>query len=131
MEIKDLCELYNTTRLHYGNRQFKGKEINNALGNIGFPKGNSFRVFASKFGLIFKTGKGHLTVWQFSKEPVHITKIENALKAYRSEQKKYYKQLPKVNASIISDEENVNKAIELLKSLGYKIQKQVIIYEEV
>lgn len=131
MEIEKLCEMYNTCRVHYQNREFKRNEINNALSGIGFPKGNSFRVCAAKLGLIYKTGKGPNTVWHFPKEPIHISKIENVLKEYKTYTKKFHKKPQSVNVSYISEVERVNEAIAFLKSLGYKIQKQVITYEEI
>ena len=131
MGIEELCKMYNTCRVHYQDREFKRSEIDAALNGIGFPKGNNFRMYAAKFGLIHKTGKGRNTVWHFAKEPVHISKIENVLKEYRTYSKKFYKKSQPTNVSYVSEEESVNKAIALLKSLGYKIQKQVITYEEV
>lgn len=131
MGIKELCEMYNTCRVHYQNREFKGNEINAALGGIGFPKGNSFRVCAAKFGLIYKVGKGCNTIWYFPKEPVHISKIENVLEDYKVYKKKFYKKSQPVSISCVSEEESIDKAIELLKSLGYRIQKQVVTYEEI
>lgn len=118
-------------RVHYQDRKFKRNEINAALSGIGFPKGNNFRICAAKFGLIYKTGKGRNTVWYFAKEPIHISKIENVLKEYRTYTKKFYKKSKLTDVSYVSEEESVNNAIALLKSLGYKIQKQVITYEEV
>ena len=131
MGIEELCEMYNTCRVHYQNREFKGNEIKAALSGIGFPKGGNFRTCAAKLGLIYKTGKGYNTVWHFAKEPVHISKIENVLKEYRTYSKKFYKKPQPTGISYVSEEESVNNAITLLKSLGYKIQKQVITYEEV
>lgn len=118
MDVKELTARLNTLRDHYKGQEFKGAEMTQLLTSYGFRKGSGLLTALAKFECIVKIGNARWAMWHFTTEPVHYTRVENALK----ELHKYQPKVKKLN------EEN---AIELLKSLGYVIKKRVVTYEEI
>lgn len=126
INAEELVIKVNEFRMNTEKEVFSRQEICSMLGIskilvTGFVKAN----------ILNKTRNG--LQWDYSlvsEEPVHIQKVNAALEAMReytrrSVAKKHRKENP--------EQEDIDSAIELLKKLGYKIQKPVVItkYEEV
>lgn len=126
-EIKDLCASYNTNREYYQRKRFKAKELSEIFSKIGLPKSSLFKQFALKHGLIFKEGKTRYAVYSFPSEPVYFAKLEKAISEFKTQKKAYNKRKAQ-SVEVVDSESN---AIELLKSLGYKIYKPVTTFEEI
>lgn len=126
-EIKDLCASYNTHREYYQRKRFKAKELSEIFSKIGLPKSSLFKQFALKNGLILKEGKTRYAIYSFPSEPVYFAKLEKAISEFKTQKKAYNKRKAQ-SVEVVDSESN---AIELLKSLGYKIYKPVTTFEEI
>ena len=111
---KELCADFNKFRAEHCTLEFSIEQIVNILRDFGFKNANYVTV-AVRLGILNRIGKGK---YQFSKEPVHIKKLESLLDGVR---KMCYN--PKKQVVSDSSEE---VAIQLLKELGYKISKPQI-----
>lgn len=104
MEIKDICAHVNALRERYGNSELIQEDLRKAL-----PQDLKNRIYNLELnGIVIVRKEGTRKMYSFPSEPIHISKIEAAL---RNNSKKLHKL-------------NEQQCINYLKSLGYKILKQ-------
>ena len=109
---KELCSEFNELR---AKQEIYGSvEIYKVLKPFGFGDGRAISVLL-KLNIVQRISRGS---YKLSSEPVHISKLNNALDLIRKSRKTVSKK------PIESNSEEI--AIELLKSLGYRVSKPVI-----
>lgn len=108
---KELCADFNKFRAD-NFAVYTYNQILDIFKNFGF-KGPKYVSAAVKLGVLTKTERGK---YRFSKEPVHISKLQ----AIRDTASK--KPIKKVVPSVLSEE----SATAFLKKLGYKVSKPQI-----
>ncbi len=129
-KAKQACEIFNGYRLRFKDSRMSGSAISDLLSKMGFPKSQEFRKILVKYGVIIKDGERAHCVWSMCQNPIHFEKFKNIFKEWEGYVKTHYKKYSRkaIKPEQLLTEEN---AINLLKSLNYKIQKQIIRYEEV
>ena len=129
-KAKQYAEIFNGFRMRFCNSRMNGAALSELLEKMNFPKNEKFRKILSEYKIIIKNGNRRNCIWTLCTEPVHFEKFKNVLKDWgeynKTKNKKYY-YIKKSNTSTLTEE----KAIVFLKSLGYRIQKRVIKYEEI
>lgn len=117
VNIKDITEKLNKARTAAGNRVFKNNvEFGAYLESFGIKSKNS--NLRHKFYKLLIDGK-------FPEYPIYINKVENIYAELRELRKTYN------NSVKVVSENDIEKAITLLKEAGYKIMKPVVEYEEI
>lgn len=117
VNIKEITEKLNKARIEAGNRVFKNNlELSNYLESFGIKSKNS--NLRQKFYKLLINGR-------FPEYPIYIDKVENIYSELREIRRSYN------NSVKVVSENEVEKAITLLKALGYKIMKPVIGYKEI
>ena len=111
---KELCADFNKFRAEHSNIEFSTEQITNVLRGFGFKSVNYVTV-ATRLGILNRIEKGK---YQFSKEPIHIKKLESLLDGVR-------RMCHNPKKQVVSDSSE-EVAIQLLKELGYKISKPQI-----
>jgi hypothetical protein len=111
---KELCADFNKFRAEHCNLEFSTTQIAKVFRDFGF-KSTNYLTVAVRLGILIRTGKGK---YQFSKEPVHIKKLESLAEEVRRMFRKSKKTLEQNSSEEV--------AIQLLKELGYKISKPQI-----
>lgn len=126
--LETLTRTFNEMRMSHLNQPFKRQDIRMKLYSIGFPKSDYVLKSLVDNNIILRHCNNHLNVdYYFTKEPVHIERIKEAIHDYKQIQnevfkRNYYKnKQSKVETSY--KEFNEEYAINFLKSKGYKVLK--------
>lgn len=131
-KAKQYAEIFNGFRFRFEKSRMNGSALSELICKMGLPKNDVFRKILAKYGVIIKNGDKRHCFWTMPQQPVHFEKFKNVFRDWE----KYLKE-KNTNSRSKSKEKkafqilNEENAIVLLKSLGYKIQKQIIHYEEV
>lgn len=140
---KDDIELFNTLRMMHKDEIFKREDLKNLLiTELKYPAGEVFfmAIVSGTNPPIIQVDKGK---YKFNPQPVYIQKLQNAFNDYAERVNKYYndakqkKKKPKIAVKSTTSnkspkqDDDVDKAIKLLKSLGYRILAPDIKYVEI
>lgn len=107
MELKQICQYMNALRDRYGANELIQEDLKKAL-----PKELKNKIYNLELnGVVNVRKEGVRKLYSFPNEPIHISKIEAALK---NTSKKIHKL-------------NEEQCVQYLKSLGYKVLKQKFI----
>ena len=117
---KELCAEFNKFRAENQDKILSREEVLSILRSFGY-KGKHFLSIGVKLGILNRVKQGK---YQFCKEPVHISKLQTLRKAANEmciKSRSKSKRTPQTTEEI---------AIDLLKSLGYRISKPQLLVEE-
>ena len=113
---KETCAEFNKFRAENQDKILSREEVLSILRSFGY-KGKHFLSIGVKLGILNRVKQGK---YQFCKEPVHISKLQTLRKTANEMCRKFRsnsKETPQTTEEI---------AIDLLKSLGYRIQRPQI-----
>lgn len=116
--------LFNTRREISKGKQFSAKEFKELLRKMNYADSGNF-IAAITRGVnppFVRVSRG---VYQFSKEPVHIKRLQQVWDEYSN----YGSSRNRKKSA--TTEEQIAQAIALLKENGYKVYKSIVRYEEV
>ena len=116
--------LFNTRREISKGKQFSAKEFKELLRKMNYADSGNF-IAAITRGInppFVRVSRG---VYQFSKEPVHIKRLQQVWDEYSA----YGNNRNRKKSA--TTEEQIAQAIALLKENGYKVYKSIVRYEEV
>ena len=116
--------LFNTRREISKGKQFSAKEFKELLRKMNYADSGNF-IAAITRGVnppFVRVSRG---VYQFSKEPVHIKRLQQVWDEYSAYGKS------RNSKKSATREEQIAQAIALLKENGYKVYKSIVRYEEV
>lgn len=117
---KELCAEFNKFRAENQNKIFSGEEALSMLRSFGY-KGKNFLSVGVRLGILNRVERGK---YQLCKEPVHISKLQ----ALRKSTNELW--MKSRNKSKVTPQTTEEIAIDLLKSLGYRISKPQLLVEE-
>lgn len=117
---KETCAEFNKFRAENQDKILSREEALSILRSFGY-KGKQFLSIGVRLGILNRVKQGK---YQFCKEPVHISKLQTLR---RASNKMYTKSGSKSKETPQTTEEI---AIDLLKSLGYRISKPQLLVEE-
>lgn len=131
---KNTAEDFNSLRLQYQGKKFTRNEITTLLfDNVrGMYRDGYVISTLVKNHALNKCKMGKLYFYTFTKDPIHINTLSQALfeargRIGRKDNKSPENQVTVVNSTPMSEDYCVN----YLKRLGYKILKRTVTYEEV
>ena len=111
---KETCAEFNKFRAEHVNELYTRDQMSEVLRKFGF-KGKNYLTQGIKLGVLIKASWGK---YGFSKDPVHITKLQTL------RERATPKHHPRKGQTLSQNSEEI--AIDLLKSLGYRIQRPQI-----
>jgi len=146
--IQALNNIKKATELKH--KEFSLKELNTILIGIGLTKHNALIQAAINTGLFIRISKGKYSFANLEVIPIQLLKATinnyrvlrkryNQNNKNKSKDVKYAEDSSNIEISTCNQKENPaeietieeTKAIDLLKSLGYKVCKKVIEYKEI
>lgn len=131
------CVAFNTLRSENQDKKFSRREIQSLLiENVpGFSRQDYMISILAGKNIIQKVGKGRHSQYMFTKNPIHVASLSEAIfgmKEYNSIQN-HKKRKPEVLQNPNNNLVLVNEdyCIKYLKERGYKVMKKIVNYEEV
>jgi hypothetical protein len=82
--IKALCVELNRKRESFKTHQWERKDLEKLMKDIGLPHDPAFITEMVKQGIFVKKGSGKEFVYQFCKDPIHHTVLENVFYVRRT-----------------------------------------------
>ena len=114
----DEITLFNMWRQNKKGQSFKSSEAIEALHSLNLPQTPGFLTALVKHNILIKSGAGKSTSYSVCPTPVHKSQLQDAWTYYVKPKTKFQMDIRMIV------EKNPEEVIQILKSLGYRIQKQ-------
>lgn len=119
IDVEELTKKFNSYRLEHPKDAYTHDQLMLILGDMGFNRNISKCL--TRFFVSQKIGKAKL--YSFSSTPLHTSQISSLYEKARNYNISYMRKLKKITKEIPDELTDVEKALQLLSSKGYKICK--------